>query len=261
MKKLLAVTVIAGLAGTLAHGQVTQVVSRNAVGYVRMDIPAASTNGNGLFMGSIPFYEVGGDGVHTIGEIFGGQLNGGASLGLSDNVLKFDPSNQTYITFWKNLSGQWRQFPEGVATTNKLLPGEGFWVINRKSTGQVVYVMGEVPDSNTLPSGTQSVSGLAGLQLLSYAFPTEVPINSSKLKTFAKRGASLGLSDNIQMWDETNRTYVTYWLPTSTNFGWRKFPEGADTTDAFRPGRGFWYKRYAGQPPFTWSEAKPYTWP
>lgn len=69
MKRVCAILALAALAGTIAQAQVTQVVSRNAVGYVKLE-----PTGNGNFvLGAVPFYEVGdnnGD-AYTIGEILG----------------------------------------------------------------------------------------------------------------------------------------------------------------------------------------------
>jgi len=255
MRKVFVLASVLALAGSLSYGQVTQVVSRNAVGYVRVDVPA-----NGLNLAAIPFFEVGDDGKHTVGEVMGGQLNGGFTFGSADNVLKWDKSNQAYIIFWKStFTGQWRQFPEGSETTNTLNPGEGFWISNIQSTSQVVYMMGEVPDANTIPSGDADVEGVAGLTMLSYAFPTEIALTSTTLEATATKGFTFGSADNLLAWDVTNQAYVIYWI---SQFGgsWRKFPEGSSTTETLKPGQGLFYSRFSGGP-FTWTESKPYTWP
>lgn len=256
IRKVVVLTSVLALAGTMAQAQVTQVVSRNAVGYVRLDVPAG-----GLNLAAIPFFEVGDDGQHTVGEIFGGQLNAGFSFSAADNILKWDKSNQNYIIFWKSaIGGQWRQFPEGTETTNTINPGEAFFISSRAVTDQVVYMMGEVPDANTVPGGNASVEGVEGLTMMSYAFPTEVAVTNTSLDDTAAKGFSFSAADNILAWDVTNQSYVIYWV-SQISGSWRKFPEGTDTTDTFKPGQGIFYSRRPGQGSFTWTEAKPYTWP
>jgi len=256
MKKTLLVGAALALGGTVAFGQVTQVVSRNAVGYVKKTVLT-----NNFELASLPFYEVGGDGVYRIPEVFGGQLNGGASFALSDNVMKFDPVANSYVIFWKNLSGQWRQVPEGVETTNTLAPGEAFFILNRKNTNQTVFLMGEVPDKFTVPTYTQSVNIIQGLQFASLGFPTEIAITDTTLSNNAQRGVSFALADNLITWEATTKQYRIYWLPSiPAGANWRKVPEGAATADTLKPGQGFFYNR-RGASPFVWKEVKPYTWP
>lgn len=251
MKRVCVFLAVVLLTGSMALGQVTQVVSRNAVGYVKVEV-----KGNGFFMGAIPFYEVGDDGEHTVAEIFGDQLVGGFIPALSDNVLKFDPVAGSYVTFWKTTGGQWRQAPEIVETTNTLAPGEAFWIANRQSSNQTVFLMGEVPDKFTVATSTQTVNIIEGFQFVSYSFPTEIAITNLSLDTDAQRGFIPALSDNILTWNGTN--YVTYWLPTSGD--WRKAPELVATTDTLLPGQGAWYNR-RNAAPIIWKEEKPYAWP
>lgn len=247
MKKLL--TVAAALAlGVSVQAQTNQVLSRNAVGYAR--ITAGATN---LVLAAIPFNSF----SNTVAGIFAGQLNGGASPALSDLVLKWDPVNKAYVQFWKNLSGQWRQFPQGVETTNTLRPGEGFFIQNRRVTNQSVFVMGEVPDSLTVPTGTSTVSLVTNLTMASYSFPVSTAITSLTVKGVAKKGASPALSDTLLTFDPVSRQYITFWFPLAGDP--RQFPEGVATTNILAVAQGFFYNRKSFST--NWSEAKPYTWP
>ena len=247
MKKLL--TVAAALAlGVSVQAQTNQVLSRNAVGYAR--ITAGATN---LVLASIPFNSF----SNTVAGIFAGQLNGGASPGLSDLILKWDPVNKAYAQFWKTLAGQWRQVPQGVETTNTLRPGEAFFIQNRRATNQQVFVMGEVPDQFTVPTLTNTVTLLTNLTMSAYSFPVEVSITSLTIKTVAKKGASPGLSDTLLTYDPVSRQYITFWFPLSGDP--RQSPEGVATTNRLAVGQGFFYNRRSFST--NWSEAKPYTWP
>lgn len=252
MKRTVTVLLALILGGSLAYGATNQVLSRNAVGYVRVDVEATN-----LALACIPFNDVSGD-EYTIAEVMGNQMAGGGSFILSDNLMKFDVASGGYVIFWKHDgTGQWRQFPQSVETTNTLAPGEGFWLKNNQDTNQTVYLMGEVPDEVTAP--TQDVVLVEGLQFMSYGYPVEREINDLSLTGTAHRGGSFLLSDNIITWDPGIKNYKTYWLPSSG--GWRLFPEGSDTTNTLKPGEGAWFKRYTGQGTFTWREKKTYTWP
>ena len=247
MKKLLTAAVALAL-GVSVQAQTNQVLSRNAVGYAR--ITAGATN---LVLAAIPFNSF----SNTVAGIFAGQLNGGASPALSDLVLKWDPVNKTYVQFWKTIAGQWRQFPQGFETTNTLRPGEGFYIQNRRTTNQAVFVMGEVPDSLTVPTGTSTVSLVTNLTMASYSFPVEVAITSLTVKTVAKKGASPALSDTLLTFDPVSRAYVTFWFPLAGDP--RQFPEGVATTNRLAVAQGFFYNRKTFST--NWHEAKPYTWP
>ncbi|MFH0879389.1 MAG: hypothetical protein V2A34_06720 [Lentisphaerota bacterium] len=247
MKKMLVITLGLALIASSAIGQ--QVLSRNAVGYVRVD-----ARSNGYTLATVPFNAF----SNTIAGIFAGQLVGGSSFGTSDNVIKYLPGTG-YITFWKTTAGQWRQLGEGVETTNKLYPGEAFWVVNKRVTNQVIYLMGEVPDSFA-GDATQTLYAVQGYQFQAYGYPVEIAITNTTLTNGAQRGSSFGTSDNVITFDAAIQDYVTYWLSTTAGSSWRKLGTGTNTTDKFAVGQGFWYKRYPASSR-TWTEVKPYTWP
>ncbi len=247
MKKLL--TVAAALAlGVSVQAQTNQVLSRNAVGYAR--ITAGATN---LVLAAIPFNSF----SNTVAGIFAGQLNGGVSPAQSDLILKWDPVAKAYITFWKNNSGQWRQLPQLVETTNTLRPGEAFFIQNRRTTNQSVFVMGEVPDTLTLPTSTVAV--LTNLSLASYSFPVSVAITSLNLsvQNIAKRGVTPAQADQLLTFDPLSRSYITFWFPNSGSI--RQLPELTPTTNILAVAQGFFYNRKSFST--NWSEPKPYTWP
>jgi hypothetical protein len=248
MKKIIIAAAGLVLMGAVAQAQVTQVLSRNAVGYVKVDVLS-----NNLVLAAIPFNAF----SNTIPAIFGSQLTGGSNPGVSDKILKFDPVTKQYITFWKNLSGQWRQFPQTTETTNTLKLGEGFFIQNIRATNQSVYLMGEVPDSITAP--TYTVSLVTNLSMASYSYPVEIQITNLAVKSVARKGTNPGVSDQLLAYDPVTKAYITFWFPSSGDQQPRQFPQTSATTNKLVPGMGFFYKRLAATT--NWAEVKPYTWP
>jgi len=262
MKRVCGVVVLLTVWGTLAFGQVTQVVSRNAVGYVKISI----TNG-GFFMAQAPFNKVGDTERRTVTEVMGDQLTGtdGIVFG-SDFLLRWDPDDQVYRLFWKaNNAGnpEWRDENElFIATTSTLAPGEGFFIQNNQPTSQSVFVMGEVPDSFTVPENTATVFAVEGFNQIGYSFPVEVPINDTSLDEEAQPGI---FGDQILRWDPASQAFVGYFLNTNPaqfgGAGWIEFNDpSAPTTDKFAPGEAFFYNRTVPGV-IVWEEEKPYDWP
>lgn len=245
MKKILILFLGVALVGSMAVGQTTQVLSRNAVGYVKVDVPS-----NGFVMCALNFYAFN----NTVSAIFTNQLTGGNTPSLSDTVQKWDPIGKTYLTFWKTPTGQWRQSGSTADATNTLNPGEGFWIKNSHSSNQTIYLMGEVPDSISSP--TQRINVVSNLNMVSYGFPVEVAITQLNL-VGAKPGNTPSLSDNIQKWDPAGKKYITFWYTPTLQ--WRQSGESVATTNKLYPGDGVWYTRRSTN--FVWSETKPYTWP
>jgi hypothetical protein len=243
MKKILLLVLAVTMVGSLAFGQ-TQVLSRNAVGYVKVD-----AGSNNLAMCTLNFNAF----DNRIISIFTNQLTGGGNKDASDQILKWDPVGKVYIIFWKTPTGQWRQFPSTGDATNTLQPGETFWIRNTHTSNQTVYLMGEVPDSSTAP--TRNVSVISNLNMVAYSYPTEIAITNLNLPN-AKSGGNKDASDNILVWNPVAKAYKIYWR---SPVGWRLFPGTSNTWDTIQPGQGFWYKRLSNS--FTWVENKPYTWP
>ena len=245
MKKLLTVAAVLAL-GVSVQAQTNQVLSRNAVGYAR--ITAGATN---LVLAAIPFNSF----SNTIAGIFAGQLNGGITPASSDTILKWDAVNKTYVTFWKNNSGQWRQFPQVVETTNTLRPGEAFFIQNKKITNQSVFVMGEVPDSLTL--ATSTVALVTNLSMASYSYPVSINMTNLSITNIAKKGITPASSDKLLTFDPISRSYVTFWFPNAGSI--RQFPKLVPTTNILAVAQGFFYNRLSFST--NWVEPKPYTWP
>ena len=245
MKKVLLLTLAGVMSASLAFGQ-TQVLSRNAVGYVKVDVLS-----NNLALCTLNFNAF----DNHIGVVFTNQLTGGATFLASDQIIKWDVTNKAYIIYWKNTAGLWRRSGVTGGTTDTIEPGESFWIKNNHGSNQTVYLMGEVPDTLTAP--TQELTIVTNLSMVSYGYPTEIAITNLNMPD-AKGGATFLAADNIIKWNATGKTYITYWKSSSLG-NWRKSGVSGLTTDTIQPGEGFWYKRLSNN--FIWVESKPYTWP
>lgn len=246
MKKLLLLVFAVTMVGSLAFGQ-TQVLSRNAVGYVRIDVKS-----NNLALCSDNFVGF----SNTISGIFGNQLMGYSNIGTSDEIMVW--SGTKYDRYWKPapLGGStWVKYPSVTAATNTLSPGQTFWIINKQPSNQTVYLMGQVPDSQNFGS-TSTVWCVEGLNMPAYSFPVDVAITQLNLAS-AKQGNNIGAGDNLWKWDASIRNYVKYW---KSPVGWVKYPATTQTVDRIYPGEGFWYVRRTNTV-MTWAETKPYSWP
>ncbi len=248
MKKILLLVLGVMLVGSMAFGQATQVLSRNAVGYVKID-----ARSNGLTLVSIPFNAF----SNTISGVLGSQLVGNNNPAGADQIFKWDNAVQTYVRYYKRATpeNEWRKVGETVPTTDTLSPGESFFIKNSRLTNQTVYLMGEVPDALTAPTST--VSGVPGLQMISYSYPVETAISNLTLFDTAIKNNNPAGADQILKWDIPAQTYIRYYVRTT---GWRKVGETTNTADTLTPNEGFFYLR-RGTTSFDWTEKKPYTWP
>ena len=220
---------IAGLAviSTAAFAQSNQVLSRNAVGYVKV----STTRSNMHFMAH-NFLDINGGPV-TVTNLIGSQVPNGSV------VIVWDSGNQAY-RFENRVAGQW------LPGTNRLVPGRGFWLrVNpaAASNAYQVYMMGEVPDGSTLPTNSQTI--VPGLNMLGESYPVSVKFTNTTLATGGRN------SDVAIFWNEAAQGYVFenrvagQWLPG---------------TNVVSPGRGFWY-RSTRTSNVVWTSTKPYTWP
>lgn len=224
MKKLALALIGLTLVGSSAFAQTTGVLSRNAVGYVRID--AVRSN---LHFIANNFFELNGAPI-TVTNLLGAQVPVGSQ------VLVWDPSAQQYRPESRTVVG-WSP------GTNRLIPGRGFWLRipgNAVSNSYPVFLMGEVPDKTTAPTSTQSIA--VGLNMVGMSYPVSTKWTNTSLAKSAPIGAQ------VLFWG-SNGQYV----PASrTVVGW------SPNTNVINPGQGFWYRSSVVT---NWTETKPYTWP
>jgi len=229
MKKI-ALVVLLAVVGSAAYGQ-TQVLSRNAVGYVKITVRS-----NSLFVARNDFNGL--TSALAISNAIGDQL---------------PPNSQ--ILLWNKSIQSWRPpiiktaFGWGSAGSNVLSRGDSFFIKLPKSVpsnSYQVFFMGEVPDRNTTEGTGTTFNIFPGLNLNADSYPV------SRKWTSTVMSAKLPPNSQILVWNETNQSYNAPIIKTA--FGWGT-SGNALTID---PGVGYWI-RATGTVSF--SETKPYTWP
>jgi hypothetical protein len=229
MKKSLVLAAGLAILATSSFAQ-TQVLSRNAVGYVKVDLLATNK-------------------LHLVRNDFE-PLNGPiaisntlASLPAGSQVLIWDDANQIYLAPIIKTAFGW-----GPGGTNLLRRGQAYFIRTANNSTNVpsypLYLMGEVPDKNTAPSSTLSVA--MGLNMDGYSYPVV------QKWTNTQYSKSLPAGSQIIIWDNATQQYLAPIIKTA--FGWG--PSGNALT--INPGQGFFVRATNS---FVFSETKPYTWP
>jgi hypothetical protein len=221
MKRMLTAVAILAVIGSIAYGQSTQVLSRNAVGYIKATVPS-----NGLVLITPVFEKLDGSAI-TVEDLVGTQLPQGSVAHVWDRV------GSTYNSYTRTRGG-WS------GGTN-LFRGDGLWlqVPATSATGAThdVYIMNG--------SETTTIAGISGINAVGYGYPTDV------IWTQTTAAASLAQGATIHIWDEGGQTYNSY---TKTRGGWSTPPEFVITA-----GQGFWIQNAAAidwieDKPYTWPE-------
>ena len=227
MKKLIALMLAFGVTAGIAHAQ-TQVLSQNAVGYVKTEVPAG-----GIAFVGMPFEELVED-----GNLFGNAL--GDQLPIGTTVNWFDPVSQTFDSSTKSAKG-W----SGGGADRPLVRGEGFFLTHQAVDDVEVFLMGEVPDT---AEELITILGGGALQALSFAYPAEIEFLDTELADVLATG------DTVFFWSTDTQSYQS---TTKSAKGW----SGA-TGLVMQPGGAFFVQRDVGNVgSVDWTEAKPYTWP
>jgi hypothetical protein len=226
MKRIILTALGLATIASVATAQTNVVLSRNAVGYVRVDAPRSN-----LVLIANNFFNLGSAPI-TVTNLLGNQVPVGAA------VLVWDSAAQVYKSEIM-LFGGWSP------GTNQLNPGRGFWLqIPPTAASNVyqIYMMGEVPDRFTQPTATVPV--VTGLNMLGNPYPVETFFTNTAL---AKSGV---IGDSALFWNASDQVY---------NAELRLFAGWSPGTNVLRPGQAFWYRRSGT--PTNWIQPKPYTWP
>ncbi len=229
MKKMIWLVAVLLIAQTVAQAQ-TQVLSRNAVGYVKI-----TAERNKLVLGRSDFEAMDGGGGIAVSNLFGNQLPD------DSRVYLWDRTTATYKILQKTARGAW-----GPGGSNRVQRGDSFCIkvpASAASNSYDVYVMGEVPDRFTAP--TTTVGGIVGMNMLGYPYPVSVSWTGTDL------AAKAPVDSRLYLWDVSNQSYVIH--QKTARGGWAT-AGGVLLT----PGVGFWLKNTSS---VNWVEVKPYTWP
>jgi hypothetical protein len=222
MKKILLLVLAVTMVGSLAFGQ-TQVLSRNAVGYIKVNIEKGK-----MMMIQTPFENLNGSGQYVVGELLGSNFPSGATAYFW-NKDRQSYQSEGFVTRW-------------IPGTNKFSRGMGMFLkipASAASNSYDVFMMGEVPDKTTAP--TTSMFIVQGLQMMGFTYPVATPLSNTLLATTAKRGDTLYYWKTNQSWGSEG--FITRWVPG---------------TLVMEPGQSYYYKTTNAQ---VWTETKPYTWP
>lgn len=225
MKKIVIAALALGLVGSAAFAQTNSVLSRNAVGYVKVD----AVRSNLTFIAH-NFIDINGGPV-TVTNLLGTQVPVGTT------VTIWDPAVQQYRSESRNVVG-WNP------GTNRLNAGRGFWLRipnGAASNSYAIYLMGEVPDKTTLPTSTVSI--VSGLNMTGYPFPVATHWTNTTLAKSAPVGAT------VVFWNPVSQAYNS---AARNVVGWNP------STNRVFPGQGFWFRTTIAT---NWTEVKPYTWP
>lgn len=251
-----------------------QVKSKNAVGFVRVDVPS-----NALTIVAVPFNTMNDSGVYTLDDLIGTNLFASWSSTEADEVLLWNLSETNYSSAFLNDDGwddpniNWKWCymeggtPKPCAGNEEydLLTGDAFWIRNRHES-RTLYFMGEVPDAPTT-----TVSFVEGLKMFANPYPVTKTLDDliSTTNSGAKASWNSAQADEIMLWD--GREYRTAflndngWADPDVDWKWcymeggKPKPCAANEDYNLSPGQGLWYRSRGGT--FDWSAVKPYDWP
>jgi len=182
------------------------VVSR-PVGVVRISVPE-----NAKSLVSIPFKPF----DSAVGSVLSGQLTGASSETDADTVIKWNPSALRYELAMKSADGRWlSDFHKMISSEMTLCPGEGFFIWNRQSATQDVFLAGEV-----VLDESNSVVLLPSLNLIGSPYSASLtnstlPGAGSNTLLMAKGYWYENMSTGTCMWVEV-RPYASAFPPEGT---------------------------------------------
>jgi hypothetical protein len=205
-----------------------EVLSANAVGYVKRAVPAGK-----LQIVSIPFENISSeDGSYKFGDT---QIANDLVKG--DTVMFWYPESQTWSGGSKGAKG-W-----SVGISNyPVKVGEAFFIKNNASGDIEVTAAGEVPSDETLQ---RSYAGGSALSAVASAYPVDVKFGDTELANQLVKG------DTVMFWYPESQTW------SGGSKGAKGWSVGISNY-VVRAGEGFFVKPASEG---TWEAAKPYTWP
>lgn len=230
MKKAMWIVMAAALAVAVVAASAQEVLSANAVGYIKKTLPP---NGDLVAM-SIPL-----DSMTNTSLVFG-ETSVASEAPEGAFVYFWDTTLQTWIGGLKSTKG-WGPAEAGYV----LQPGEGFFLKGDPlAVADVeVTITGEVPADATLP---RAIPGGNALGTLANPYPVDFTFGDSDVAVNASEGSF------VYFWDVDLQTWIGGLKSTK---GWGP----AEAGYVVQAGEGFFLKE-AGSVN-QWEETKPYTWP
>ena len=231
MKKTLWIAIVGALAASVVAASAQgEVLSANAVGYIKRTVPADG----GLEVISYALNPMPYSGVTWF-------TNTSVAAEMPNLSVAFfwNPETQRWIGSQKTGKGVWG--PEALA--KQILPGEMFFLKTPAGApAQEVTITGEVPDDATL---TRAVIGGNAIAALGNPYPVDVAFTNTDV---AKKAA--------------NGSAAFFWNPTTGRWiGSQKSGKGVwgsvAAAETIQAGEGFFLKDV--NPGSVWTNVKPYT--
>lgn len=223
MKKTMLIAAVLAVAACVVARAQTEVLSQNAVGYIKIEVA------NNLTTISMPFDAVGYGTIYFTNSI-GLQVTGAGAY-------FYEWNGTNWVTYTSTRSWQ-------SASNLVLAPGTAY-ILQRPTawsgTSNIV-ISGQVPDAtNTV----RSIRGSNNLTMISFSYPTEESFTNTTLaKSTGGSGAYLYAWNGI--------SWVTY----NSTRSWQ-----SASNLVLHPGVGYFFQAGASTPSFDWNVTKPYTWP
>ena len=231
MKKALWIVMAAALAvAVVAATAQTEVLSANAVGYIKKTLPA----GGGWVAMSIPL-----DSMTNASLVFG-ETSVASEAPVNAEVAFWDPLAQSWITGLKSGKG-WNS----LQANYELQPGEGFFLKGDSAAVSEVEVTitGEVPADGAL---ARAIPGASAFGTLANPFPVDFTFGTS---AFASNAS---VDSEVAFWDVDAQSWI---MGLKSGKGWNSL----QANYVVEAGEGFFMKEFGGAA--NWTMDKPYTWP
>jgi hypothetical protein len=272
MNKILAGILAVSMTAGIVSAQ-EPVLSRNAVGYVKVDVQPAGK----LHLISDPFLLIADSGPKTLADIFplGSGFKASPNVPAnSDSAILWNVESQTYVTYGQKTSdGRFyaKSAWSGAAYTNEIPVGTALWLQTTQSSSQPtnVVLMGEVPADISLTVRVAGNVGSSPLTFIANPYPVETKLIDLLNTASGVVGATVpGLADTVSLWDEVAQSYLSYGLRLNAlgagQHEWRlKSAWGVSPSQEVKlvPGQGLIYQRASSAGGFDLEIDRPYTWP
>ena len=233
MKKTLWITIVGALAASVVAASAQEVLSANAVGYIKKTLPAGAK----FVMVTVPLNNM----TDTSGYFGRSTIAQEAPQG--SMVYFWNPALQLWDSGTKGIKG-WQP-----AQSNRVVAaGEGFFLkgSNGAPANVDVTISGEVPDNPIAEPIVRAIPGSGAFGTLANAYPVDFKFGESDVAKNATSNSMVYFwNENLQLWDSGTKG-IKGWQPAQSN-------------RVVQAGEGFFLKEIATVT--TWTNVKPYTWP
>jgi hypothetical protein len=224
---IVALTVIAAVAQEL------EVLSVNALGYIKKTLPP----GGKMICLNLPL-----DSMSEASNVFG-RTSIAQELPNGSAVSFWNLDSQKWVTGTKSTKGVWTP----VASNYVVKVGEGFFLKSPTNSVQPtsLTIAGEVPSA---ANSERVLLGQSRLDVVGNPYPTSFKFGESELAKNAANGSAVSFwNEDTQQWVSGTKSTKGVWTPTSSNY-------------VVKATEGFFLKT-SNATAWVWSSTKPYTWP